>query len=246
MVGRGSSSCSSPARARGRARGRAARGRRPARAPPGRDRRRLGPTQPAIRRDGSPGLGRNPVASAAWTASTTSAAGRVSGRSRRSATSLPSTRRGRAASTACPRRARLVPASGTRSSGWAPSPTSTTSYYEHWMSSIETRGIEHGRFTRADLDAAEARIAAGEPVPRRLDPEAAGQPPGRCCGRGAQSHLHGAAAAPRGGRSREGDPAAPRRPHPLSTLCAGQDGQRCPAGCLVATRRRGPLGPASG
>jgi nitrile hydratase beta subunit len=49
----------------------------------------------------------------------------------------------------------------------------TTSYYEHWMSSIETRGIEHGRFTRAELDAAAARIAAGEPVPTRLDPEAA-------------------------------------------------------------------------
>jgi nitrile hydratase len=49
----------------------------------------------------------------------------------------------------------------------------TTSYYEHWMSSIETRGIEHGRFTRADLAAAAARIAAGEPVPTRPDPTAA-------------------------------------------------------------------------
>jgi nitrile hydratase subunit beta len=49
----------------------------------------------------------------------------------------------------------------------------TTSYYEHWLASMETRGLEHGRFTRAELAAAEVRIAAGEPVPRRLDPEAA-------------------------------------------------------------------------
>jgi nitrile hydratase len=49
----------------------------------------------------------------------------------------------------------------------------TTSYYEHWLTSIETRCLEHGRFTRAELDAAAERIAAGEPVPRRLDPEAA-------------------------------------------------------------------------
>jgi nitrile hydratase subunit beta len=49
----------------------------------------------------------------------------------------------------------------------------TTSYYEHWMESIETRGIEHGFFTREDLAAAAARIEAGEPVPQRSDPEAA-------------------------------------------------------------------------
>jgi nitrile hydratase len=47
-----------------------------------------------------------------------------------------------------------------------------TSYYEHWLQGMETRGIEHGRFTRADLDAAAARVAAGEAVPQRLDPEA--------------------------------------------------------------------------
>jgi nitrile hydratase beta subunit len=49
----------------------------------------------------------------------------------------------------------------------------TTSYYEHWLESIETRGVEHGVFTRAELRAAEERVAAGEPVPQRLDPEAA-------------------------------------------------------------------------
>jgi len=49
----------------------------------------------------------------------------------------------------------------------------TTSYYEHWLESMETRGLEHGWFTRAELEAAERRVAAGEPVPRRLDPEAA-------------------------------------------------------------------------
>jgi nitrile hydratase subunit beta len=49
----------------------------------------------------------------------------------------------------------------------------TTSYYEHWLSSMETRGLEGGRFTRAEVDAASARVAAGEPVPTRLDPEAA-------------------------------------------------------------------------
>jgi nitrile hydratase len=49
----------------------------------------------------------------------------------------------------------------------------TTSYYEHWLESIETRGIEHGRFTREDLRAAGKRIAAGESVPQRFDPEAA-------------------------------------------------------------------------
>lgn len=51
----------------------------------------------------------------------------------------------------------------------------TTSYYEHWLASMETRGIEHGVFTRAELDAAAARIAAGERVPVRLDPAAAGE-----------------------------------------------------------------------
>ena len=49
----------------------------------------------------------------------------------------------------------------------------TTSYYEHWLASMETRGLERGHFTRAELARAEARVAGGEPVPRRLDPAAA-------------------------------------------------------------------------
>ncbi len=48
----------------------------------------------------------------------------------------------------------------------------TTSYYEHWMHSMELRGIEHGHFTRADLDGWARRIEAGEPVPVRTDPAA--------------------------------------------------------------------------
>jgi nitrile hydratase len=51
----------------------------------------------------------------------------------------------------------------------------TTSYYEHWLQGMETRGVEHGLFTRAELAAAGARAAAGEPVPRRLDPQAAAE-----------------------------------------------------------------------
>jgi nitrile hydratase beta subunit len=48
----------------------------------------------------------------------------------------------------------------------------TTSYYEHWLSSMETTGVESGVFTREELDDAAARIAAGEDVPERFDPEA--------------------------------------------------------------------------
>jgi nitrile hydratase subunit beta len=48
----------------------------------------------------------------------------------------------------------------------------TTSYYEHWLSSMELNGVESGVFTRRELDAAAARIAAGEDVPQRFDPEA--------------------------------------------------------------------------
>lgn len=48
----------------------------------------------------------------------------------------------------------------------------TTSYYEHWLQSMEDRGIAHGHFTRADLDGWARRIDAGEPVPERTDPEA--------------------------------------------------------------------------
>jgi nitrile hydratase subunit beta len=49
----------------------------------------------------------------------------------------------------------------------------TTSYYEHWMHSLETRGIEHGFFTRAELDAWRDRLAGGEPLPERHVPGAA-------------------------------------------------------------------------
>ncbi len=48
----------------------------------------------------------------------------------------------------------------------------TTSYYEHWLSSMELNGVESGVFTRRELDDAAARIAAGENVPQRFDPEA--------------------------------------------------------------------------
>ena len=48
----------------------------------------------------------------------------------------------------------------------------TTSYYEHWLATMEIRGLENGAFTRAELDAAATRIASGEPVPVRYDPAA--------------------------------------------------------------------------
>jgi len=48
----------------------------------------------------------------------------------------------------------------------------TTSYYEHWLSSMELNGVESGVFTRRELDDAAARIAAGENVPQRFDAEA--------------------------------------------------------------------------
>jgi nitrile hydratase beta subunit len=48
----------------------------------------------------------------------------------------------------------------------------TTSYYEHWLSSMELNGVESGAFTRAELDAAAARVRAGEPVPTRFDADA--------------------------------------------------------------------------
>ena len=48
----------------------------------------------------------------------------------------------------------------------------TTSYYEHWLSSMELNGVESGVFTRRELDDAAARIAAGGDVPERFDPEA--------------------------------------------------------------------------
>ena len=48
----------------------------------------------------------------------------------------------------------------------------TTSYYEHWLSSMELNGVESGVFTRRELDDAAARIAAGGDVPQRFDPDA--------------------------------------------------------------------------
>jgi nitrile hydratase beta subunit len=48
----------------------------------------------------------------------------------------------------------------------------TTSYYEHWLASMERNGVESGAFTREELDAAAARVAAGDPVPTRFDAEA--------------------------------------------------------------------------
>lgn len=48
----------------------------------------------------------------------------------------------------------------------------TTSYYEHWLSSMELNGVESGVFTPGELDDAAARIAAGGDVPERFDPEA--------------------------------------------------------------------------
>ncbi|MGZ4430562.1 MAG: nitrile hydratase subunit beta [Gaiellales bacterium] len=49
----------------------------------------------------------------------------------------------------------------------------TTSYYEHWLHSMEQRGIAHGVFTRDELRRWSERLAGGEPVPVRLDPAAA-------------------------------------------------------------------------
>jgi nitrile hydratase subunit beta len=46
----------------------------------------------------------------------------------------------------------------------------TTSYYEHWLESMEARGLRRGVFTREDLDGWRERLADGEPVPRRIDP----------------------------------------------------------------------------
>jgi nitrile hydratase len=46
----------------------------------------------------------------------------------------------------------------------------TTSYYEHWLASMERNGVESGAFTREELEAAAARMAAGEQVPTRTDP----------------------------------------------------------------------------
>jgi nitrile hydratase subunit beta len=48
----------------------------------------------------------------------------------------------------------------------------TTSYYEHWLASMELNGVESGAFTQADLDDAAARVAAGAPAPTRFDPAA--------------------------------------------------------------------------
>jgi nitrile hydratase subunit beta len=45
----------------------------------------------------------------------------------------------------------------------------TTSYYEHWLASMERNGVESGAFTQEELDSAAARVARGEPVPTRFD-----------------------------------------------------------------------------
>jgi nitrile hydratase len=47
----------------------------------------------------------------------------------------------------------------------------TSSYYEHWLASMERNGVESGAFTQEELDEAATRMAAGEPVPTRSDPE---------------------------------------------------------------------------
>ena len=46
----------------------------------------------------------------------------------------------------------------------------TTSYYEHWLHSIVERGVRNGRFTRAELEDWERRIAAGEQAPTQQRP----------------------------------------------------------------------------
>jgi nitrile hydratase len=51
----------------------------------------------------------------------------------------------------------------------------TTSYYEHWLHSIVERAVRNGRFTRAELEEWERRIAAGEDAPTRNDPEQAAE-----------------------------------------------------------------------
>ncbi|MGN6377849.1 MAG: nitrile hydratase subunit beta [Gaiellales bacterium] len=51
----------------------------------------------------------------------------------------------------------------------------TTSYYEHWLHSMEVRGVRRGIFTREDLKGWEQRLAAGEPVPAHDDPDMAAQ-----------------------------------------------------------------------
>jgi nitrile hydratase subunit beta len=49
----------------------------------------------------------------------------------------------------------------------------TTSYYEHWLHSMESRGTARGVFTREQLTGWTSRLAAGEPLPVRIDPRAA-------------------------------------------------------------------------
>jgi nitrile hydratase len=48
----------------------------------------------------------------------------------------------------------------------------TTSYYEHWLSGIESRIVAQGACTPDELDAARHAAAAGAPVPSRSDAEA--------------------------------------------------------------------------
>ena len=47
----------------------------------------------------------------------------------------------------------------------------TTSYYEHWLAAVETLAVETGVIDAADLERARAAAVAGEPPPRRDDPD---------------------------------------------------------------------------
>ena len=74
----------------------------------------------------------------------------------------------------------------------------TTSYYEHWLSSMELNGVESGVFTRRELDDAAARIAAGEDVPRAVRPRGGRRrPPADHAAR--RADLRGAAGQVRAG-----------------------------------------------
>jgi nitrile hydratase subunit beta len=72
----------------------------------------------------------------------------------------------------------------------------TTSYYEHWLYSIVERGVRNGRFTRAELEEWERRIAAGEQAPTSSDPDLAGAVR-KSFGREAAGHERYNAAPPR-------------------------------------------------
>ena len=91
----------------------------------------------------------------------------------------------------------------------------TTSYYEHWLASMELNGVESGAFTREELDAAAARMAAGEPVPHALRPRDRRRRP--CAGSRPTTSPPSTAPPPRFSRRRPGHgvPARVARAHPL-------------------------------